>query len=82
MKRHGNIHRFRNVQLRIGNANSDGKGRALLAANPLAGYIDDWQPEPNHVFKLKRPFAGLYLTLQMMTKQYLEVDEVDVNIKL
>ena len=73
---------MKDVQVRIGNADSSGNGQAKIYVNPVcgstlppkAGFI------PCIVFSCAKPLSGRYLTAQTMTKARLEITEIDVYV--
>ena len=82
LKREDQPGRFENIELRIGNHNSTGMGLQHFSANPLVGSMGPGNKDLEHVFKMARPVNGRFLTLQMLEKSYLEVDEIFVRVAL
>ena len=72
------------MELRIGDFDARGSGNARLKANPLVADIGTGTEDPNHVFELAKPVGGRFLTLQTKEghRNYLEVDELNVNVEV
>ena len=82
-KRKSHYSRFETIELRIGNQDSRGaQANQPLSANLLVATLEHGDDTPTHLFKLARPVNGKLMTPQMMKRQYLEVDEVNVNVAI
>ena len=69
--------RFSQVELRIGNLDETGNGLAPFSKNKLAGYYPSGNLDPVVSFDFS-PINGKFLTLQIFSNTYLEINELFV----
>ena len=70
--------RFAEVELRIGNNDESAKGTHQLNGNELVGFYPKASLEPIAVFELPTPATGRFLTLQILSANYMEISEIYV----
>ena len=81
VKRHSLYMRFREVELRIGNADESGKGVVQFTENPLVGYSGPATNDPVCVFNLESKYVyGKYLTLQIIEVEHIEAAELFIIV--
>ena len=81
VKRHSLYMRFREVELRIGNADESGNGVVQFTENPLVGYSGQATNDPVCVFNLESKYVyGKYLTLQIIVEEHIEAAELFIIV--
>ena len=72
------LKRFAEVELRIGNNDESGKGAQKLSGNKLVGFYPAANLEPIAAFELQTQASGRFLTLQILSANYMEISEIYV----
>ena len=70
--------RFAEVELRIGSNDESAVGVQQLAGNQLVGFYPGANLEPMASFELLTPARGRFLTLQILSVNFLEISEISV----
>ena len=68
--------RLKNVELRIGSFDETSRGLARFTRNPLVGFYLGGNYETRATFDLSKGASGRYLTFQVVSDTFLEINEV------
>ena len=66
------------MELRIGGFDETHLGLAQFTRNPLVGFYHGGNQDPRAAFDLSKAASGRYLTFQLVSVTFLEINEIYV----